>query len=175
MKYIIYILIFLLCVILQSSVFIYLPLFSIAPNIFLVLAILIAIIGTQRESLVIAFFLGIWLDFASGGLPGVFALIFTLIAQGVHWLFSQVLLPSNAGKYLLVVTIVCSVLGILGFWVASLLFAALHIPVITITFGLIARVLLWQTLYHLLLVYPLYFLVLKATQFSARFSNRVRL
>ncbi len=175
MKYIIYTLIFLFCVILQSSVFIYLPLFSIAPNIFLVLAILIAIVGTQRESLVIAFLLGIWLDFASGGLPGVFAVIFTLIALGVHWLFSQVLLPSNAGKYLLVVTAVSSVLGILGFWLISLLLAVLHIPVITITFGLIVRVLLWQTLYHLLLVYPLYFLVLKATQFSTRFTNRFRL
>lgn len=175
MKYIIYTLIFLLCVILQSSVFIYLPLFSVVPNIFLVFAILIAILGTQRESLVMAFLLGTWLDLASGGLPGVFALIFTVIAQAVNWLFSQVLLPSNAGKYLLVVTAVCSVLGIFGFWITSLLLSALHIPVITISFGLISRVLLWQTLYHLLLVYPLYFLVLSATQFSKRFNNRFRL
>ena len=175
MRYIIYSLIFLLCVILQSSVFIYLPLFSVVPNIFLVLAILVAILGTQRESLVIAFLLGTWLDFASGGLPGVFALIFTLIAQGVNWLFSQVLLPSNAGKYLLLVTAVCSILGILGFWIISLLLSVLHIPVITITFGLITRLLLWQTLYHLLLVYPLYFLVLSTTKFSTKFTNRFRL
>lgn len=78
-KMLILILCILVCFLIQTSVFPYLSMAGIVPNVMLILVVSYAYIIGQKEGMLLGFFVGFLMDLFSGDLIGSYALFYTYI------------------------------------------------------------------------------------------------
>lgn len=72
----------LVCFLLQTTVFRWLEIASVAPNILLILTISFGFMQGKKEGLMVGFFCGLLIDIFSGGVLGLYALIYMLLGYG---------------------------------------------------------------------------------------------
>lgn len=80
-----YILSILVCFLLQTSVFDFLKLADVMPNILLILTVTVGFIRGKREGMIIGFICGLLIDIFSGDVLGQYALVYLLFGYGNGW------------------------------------------------------------------------------------------
>lgn len=84
-RVIFYVLSILVCFLLQTSVFDFLKLADVMPNVLLILTVTIAFIRGKKEGIIIGFVCGLLIDIFSGDVLGQYALVYLLFGYANGW------------------------------------------------------------------------------------------
>lgn len=83
-----------ICFLLQSTVFQWLAIASVSPNLLIVLTAAIGFMRGRKEGLLTGFFCGLLMDIMSGNVIGLFALLYTLTGY-INGLFKKSYYPED--------------------------------------------------------------------------------
>ncbi len=85
-RIIVYLIEIIICYVLQSSMFHYISLFGIMPNLLLILVVSTAYMRGRNPGLLVGFFSGLLVDLIFGGVIGLYALLYLLIGYFIGFL-----------------------------------------------------------------------------------------
>ena len=83
-----------ICFLLQSTVFEWLAIANVSPNLLIVLTAAVGFMRGRKAGLLTGFFCGLLMDIMSGNIIGLFALIYTLTGY-INGLFQKSFYPEN--------------------------------------------------------------------------------
>lgn len=88
-RIIFYILAVIVCFLLQTSVFEFLSLADVVPNILLILTVTMGFIRGKKTGIVIGFFCGLLIDIFSGSVMGQYALLYLFFGYANGWFHAR--------------------------------------------------------------------------------------
>ena len=153
MKLLLSIIIIFLLVILQSSLYPYLKVYNVFPNLILILVLILSILKGSKKSLVWVLFGGFLLDVYSFNNPFGTSILGLLLVSYLAYFFSQ-----NIFKKTSIFSVI--LIGIGGTLIYKL-FIILVLLIVGISFQFTFTQLIFQIFYNLVILVPLFYLIKK--------------
>ncbi len=171
MKYLVYLVVIYLLLILNFGVFGELRLIGAVPNLMLLFVISLALISESLEFVAVALFAGIIWD-TYGSLPiGSFALGFVIVGLLANLLFRKVFFYNFNWKHFPLAVISGIIVLSLWLWIYTATLAHFHLALFPINFKQLLHSLLPTLIYNLLLMYPVYGLTIAVNRWIISFQK----
>lgn len=159
MKYLIYILATIICLGINSGLFGLFPILHTTPQLVLLLLIIVAFEKPAPYFLVIVFFGGLMLDLTTNVAIGSFIIGFLICAYLGRNLYKSVIPDGSLAKHLPWVVSLSIFVLYLWIWLYNMIVGTVITSAPDLIFKKIIVVFFGTTIYSLLLIYPMYFLV----------------
>ncbi len=134
----------------------YFALFGLAPNLLLLLVIILAFDEKSFNFLFVAILGGIVLDFASGFPIGSYLMVFVLLGMVLHIVSSRMHILGFGYRILPIVIALAVIITNMWLYIYLFLVGVFKLTTFTLSVQILSRNVIWQILYNLLLFLPVY-------------------
>ena len=149
--------VFYISIVLESTLFAFLPIFGLVPNTTMILIICYALYYEEKNGAIIGFTAGLIKDMIVGSVMGISALTFMIIGYFVGYYNRKVFAENPTTPFVLAI--------ISTIFHESLYFLVVFLMGYPIHFGMaVSKIYVYQTIYNALLAIPLYFIFNRVIQ-----------
>lgn len=150
----------------------YFAFFGLAPNLLLLLLIILAFDEKSTNFIFIAIVGGLLLDFASGFPIGAYLLAFLVLGLVLHIVSSRMHILGFGYRVLPVVITLAVIITNAWLYIYLFLSGVFKLTTFTLSVQILSRNIIWQVLYNLILFLPVYGFSLVLQNFLLRIDQR---
>ncbi len=172
MKYIIYVIVIIILAGLQVGLFGFIKLFGAVPNLLLLFVVGCCLQRDTADSFFVALIAGLFLGFSSSILVGSYSLVFLVLAALLYFIIYRLVVFELNWKYLLAVAAGATIFVEICVWGISKLGTHYAWSAVSLDIFILRRNLVFEVIYNLLLIYPIYLLATSINHIILRLQGK---